>query len=72
MISAKEAIEDSGWLPNSETDSQRAGVMVGSGIGGLDGIRMSSDNLRRSPRKISPFFILLVNKSCIWAYFYKI
>ena len=31
--------------------------MVGSGIGGLDGIRMSSDNLRRSPRKISPFFI---------------
>ena len=57
MISAKEAIEDSGWMPNSETDSQRAGVMVGSGIGGLDGIRMSSDNLRRSPRKISPFFI---------------
>ncbi|MAI28954.1 MAG: beta-ketoacyl-[acyl-carrier-protein] synthase II [Rickettsiales bacterium] len=57
MISAKEAIEDSGWLPNSEKDSERAGVMVGSGIGGLDGIRMSSDNLRRSPRKISPFFI---------------
>ena len=57
MISAKEAIEDSGWLPESETDSERAGVMVGSGIGGLDGIRMSSDNLRRSPRKISPFFI---------------
>ena len=57
MISAKEAIEDSGWSPNSETDSHRAGVMVGSGIGGLDGIRTSSDNLRRSPRKISPFFI---------------
>ena len=57
MISAKEAIEDSGWLPESETDSQRAGVMVGSGIGGLDGIRMSSDNLRRSPRKISPFYL---------------
>ena len=57
MISAKEAIEDSGWSPNSEKDSERAGVMVGSGIGGLDGIRMSSDNLRRSPRKISPFFI---------------
>ena len=57
MISAKEAIEDSGWLSNSETDSHRAGVMVGSGIGGLDGIRTSSDNLRRSPRKISPFFI---------------
>ena len=34
MISAKEAIEDSGWLPNSEKDSERAGVMVGSGIGG--------------------------------------
>ena len=57
MISAKEAIEDSGWSPNSEKDSERAGVMVGSGIGGLDGIRMSSDNLRKSPRKVSPFFI---------------
>ena len=42
-------------MPKSETDSQRAGVMVGSGIGGLDGIRMSSDNLRRSQEKYHLF-----------------
>ena len=31
--------------------------MIGSGIGGLDGIKSSAENLSRSPRKISPFFI---------------
>ena len=31
--------------------------MIGSGIGGLDGIRTSSENLVKGPRKISPFFI---------------
>ena len=57
LIAAKEAILDSGWKPSSEIDSERTGVMIGSGIGGLDGIRKSADNLKNSPRKISPFFI---------------
>ncbi len=57
LIAAKEAIEDSGWVADSEEDSQKTGVLVGSGIGGLDGIRKSSENLSKSPRKISPFFI---------------
>ena len=34
LIAAKEAIEDSGWIANSEEDSQKTGVLVGSGIGG--------------------------------------
>ena len=57
LIAAKEAISDSGWEANSTNESERAGVLVGSGIGGLDGIKNSAENLARSPRKISPFFI---------------
>ena len=57
LIAAKEAILDSGWNPANEIESMRTGVMVGSGIGGLDGIRKSAENLKNSPRKISPFFI---------------
>ena len=57
LIAAKEAIEDSGWVVDDDYKSNRTGVMVGSGIGGLDGIRKSAENLKKSPRKISPFFI---------------
>ncbi len=57
LIAAKEAIKDSGWEVKNEKDSEKTGVMVGSGIGGLDGIKNSSESLARSPRKISPFFI---------------
>ena len=57
LIAAKEAVNDSGWKPSSDQESQRTGVLIGSGIGGLDGIRTSAENLSRSPRKISPFFI---------------
>ena len=39
LLYAKEAIQDSGWKPAREIDSERTGVMIGSGIGGLDGIK---------------------------------
>tara|TARA_B100001093_G_C26724563_1_gene969330 strand:- start:18 stop:1271 length:1254 start_codon:yes stop_codon:yes gene_type:complete len=57
ISASEEAINDSGWTPSNNEDSSRTGVMIGSGIGGLDGIRKSSENLLRGPRKISPFFI---------------
>ena len=57
LVASKEAITDSGWKPQNEEESFRTGVMVGSGIGGLDGIRKSAENLNNSPRRISPFFI---------------
>ncbi len=57
LIAAKEAINDSNWKIEDDNQSMRTGVMVGSGIGGLDGIRKSAENLNKSPRKISPFFI---------------
>ena len=57
LIAADEAIKDSGFI--SENDSSfRFGVMVGSGIGGLDTIYKNSSILdNQGIRKISPFFI---------------
>ena len=57
LIAAHEAINDSGFEANEET-SFRSGVMVGSGIGGLDTIYKNSFILNNQGiRKISPFFI---------------
>lgn len=58
MAAAQEAIEDSGWAPTEEEALERTGVMIGSGIGGLQSIYESSIILKeRGPRRISPFFI---------------
>src|SRR3984957_4077257 len=42
MCAATQAIEDSGWKPTSYEDRTRTGVMIGSGIGGLEGIAETS------------------------------
>jgi len=55
---ASEAIEDSGWKPESEEDRCRTGVLIGSGIGGLGTIANTAVELEtRGPRRVSPFFI---------------
>ncbi|RCL01799.1 MAG: 3-oxoacyl-[acyl-carrier-protein] synthase II [Candidatus Tokpelaia sp. JSC085] len=55
---ANEALEDAGWSPISDEDQIRTGVMIGSGIGGVEGIVEAGYTLRdRGPRRISPFFI---------------
>ena len=57
LIAAEEAIKDSGFA-SGEDSSLRSGVMVGSGIGGLDTIYKNSSILdKQGIRKISPFFI---------------
>lgn len=57
LIAAHEAIKDSGFTADSET-SFKSGVMVGSGIGGLDTIYKNASILdNKGIRKISPFFI---------------
>ena len=57
LIAADEAIKDSGFVSENEK-SYRSGVMVGSGIGGLDTIYRNSSILdNQGLRKISPFFI---------------
>src|SRR3954462_14453383 len=58
MCAATQAIEDSGWKPESRADQIATGVMIGSGIGGVEGIAETSIVLKeKGPRRVSPFFI---------------
>src|SRR6201997_2666758 len=58
LAAAAQAVEDAGWLPDSEEECERTGVMIGSGIGGLPGITEGAVTLHeRGSRRISPFFI---------------
>ena len=58
LVAAIEAVENSGWMPEGREDQNRTGVMIGSGIGGLDSI-VKTDQLmhEKGPRRVSPFFI---------------
>jgi 3-oxoacyl-[acyl-carrier-protein] synthase II len=58
MGAAEQALTDSGWKPDTPHKQARTGVLIGSGIGGLDGIAETSLLLRdKGPRRVSPFFI---------------
>jgi 3-oxoacyl-[acyl-carrier-protein] synthase II len=58
MGAADEAMADSGWTPADDEARTRAGVMIGSGIGGLSAIADTALQLEREgPRRVSPFFI---------------
>ncbi len=58
MAAAQNAVEDSGWVPETDEDRERTGVMIGSGIGGLQTICEGSLTVaNRGPRRLSPFFI---------------
>jgi len=57
IAAASQAIEDSG-IQITESNASRAGVAIGSGIGGLHGIENAYHAyLDGGPRKISPFFV---------------
>ncbi|MBC6443671.1 MAG: beta-ketoacyl-ACP synthase II [Rhodobacteraceae bacterium] len=58
IAAAVQAVEDSGWVAESEDEKYRTGVLIGSGIGGLESIAATSILLKeRGPRRVSPFFI---------------
>ncbi len=58
MCAATQAIGDSGWKPTTYEERTRTGVMIGSGIGGLEGIAETAIVLKeKGPRRVSPFFI---------------
>src|SRR6202161_1563999 len=58
MVAGTEAVEDSGWVPETEDDHCASGVMIGSGIGGLDTIYNASILVYEGKgRRLSPFFI---------------
>jgi len=58
VAAAQQAVADAGWLSPSDEEKERTGVMIGSGIGGLQTIFEASITLHeRGPRRLSPFFI---------------
>ncbi len=58
MAAAEQALADANWKPEAYEDQIRSGVLIGSGIGGLQGIESASLILaEKGPRRISPFFI---------------
>jgi 3-oxoacyl-[acyl-carrier-protein] synthase II len=59
LSAAEQAIADSGWVPSSDEDTWRTGVLIGSGIGGLPEISRGAIKVdaERNPRRLSPFFI---------------
>lgn len=58
VAAADQALADSGWKPEKYEDQIRSGVLIGSGIGGLQGIEQAAHILKeKGPRRISPFFI---------------
>jgi 3-oxoacyl-[acyl-carrier-protein] synthase II len=58
MCAAKQALDDAGWRPESYEDQTQTGVLIGSGIGGIEGIAETAIALNeKGPRRVSPFFI---------------
>jgi 3-oxoacyl-[acyl-carrier-protein] synthase II len=58
LAAASMAIEDSGWVPETEDQKYVSGVMIGSGIGGLQAIYEASVMVHEGKaRRLSPFFI---------------
>jgi len=58
MAAAAQALNDAGWHPREYADQITSGVLIGSGIGGVEGIAETALLLRdRGPRRVSPFFI---------------
>ena len=58
MAAAAEAVADSGWRPATEDERCATGVMIGSGIGGLETIYEGAIMVHDGrARRLSPFFI---------------
>ncbi|MDF1854896.1 beta-ketoacyl-ACP synthase II [Pseudooceanicola sp.] len=58
MTAADQAVRDAGIEGLSEAEKLRTGVMIGSGIGGLNSIAETAVLIKeRGPRRVSPFFI---------------
>ena len=58
IAAAVQAVKDAGWEPEDEESRLRTGVMIGSGIGGLQSIEQTTLMMaEKGPRRVSPFFI---------------
>lgn len=57
VAAAKLALED-GSVPLNNLDVEKAGVIIGSGIGGMETLEKEHSKLiEKGPRRVSPFFI---------------
>ncbi|MEO0824010.1 MAG: beta-ketoacyl-ACP synthase II, partial [Pseudomonadota bacterium] len=58
LTAAEQAVRDANWLPEDEEARERTGVLIGSGIGGIEFIAETAVTLKeKGPRRVSPFFI---------------
>jgi 3-oxoacyl-[acyl-carrier-protein] synthase II len=58
LAAAQQAIEDAGWTPDDDESLERTGVLIGSGIGGLNSIANTAVMMEeKGPRRVSPFFV---------------
>jgi len=58
MSAARQALDDAGWHPKTHEEQTSTGVLIGSGIGGIEGIAETAIILKeRGARRVSPFFI---------------
>ncbi|HEX2335783.1 MAG TPA: beta-ketoacyl-ACP synthase II [Hyphomicrobiaceae bacterium] len=58
MAAATQALADAGWRADTTNKQERTGVLIGAGIGGLNGIAETAILLKeKGPRRVSPFFI---------------
>jgi 3-oxoacyl-[acyl-carrier-protein] synthase II len=58
LAAAQQAIEDAGWTPDDRESLERTGVLIGSGIGGLNSIANTAVMMaEKGPRRVSPFFV---------------
>lgn len=58
LCAARQALDDAGWRPAAHEDQIKTGVLIGAGIGGVEGIADTALTLKeRGPRRVSPFFV---------------
>jgi 3-oxoacyl-[acyl-carrier-protein] synthase II len=58
VCAARQALDDAGWKPATHDEQVATGVLIGSGIGGIEGIADTAIVLKeRGPRRVSPFFV---------------
>ncbi|WP_195822521.1 beta-ketoacyl-ACP synthase II [Roseobacter sp. MH60115] len=58
LAAAQQAVEDAGWQPEDLESLERTGVLIGSGIGGLNSIANTAIMMNeKGPRRVSPFFV---------------
>jgi 3-oxoacyl-[acyl-carrier-protein] synthase II len=58
MIASSEAVKDSGWQPKNDEERERTGVMIGSGIGGLNAIERAATTIHDGAKRTSPYFLV--------------